>query len=190
MNSDTKEKKVRLDMARQTQAYQSRSEFSASQAVSEDAYARQVERELNFLGNVGQDGAGAAIRVQVPTSGQVYRFSKLLVSENQPMRLSILFVHHWVFILLGLGLFAAFCALLWRMRGHVAAAADAVKGFVDTHERELGWLKSPAGLAATTLVLMVVLALMSRFLGALGFLIFFVAVGRWAWTEYLSRRTA
>ena len=84
-------------MARQSKVYQVRSDFDESQNISEDLYAQQVERELNFFSDVnsrqvaGTDAPAEGslpIRLKVPNAGQIFRFSKLLVQENEPVTLN------------------------------------------------------------------------------------------------------
>jgi hypothetical protein len=66
----------RKEMARQSKVYQFRSEFDESQNISEDLYAQQVERELNFFSDVNRQqvagvvGAGGGNPADPPQGAQ------------------------------------------------------------------------------------------------------------------------
>ncbi|MBK6881063.1 MAG: hypothetical protein IPN65_07145 [Elusimicrobia bacterium] len=154
----------RKEMARQSKVYQFRSDFDESQNISEDLYAQQVERELNFFSDVNrQQVAGASapeagtlpIRLKVPNAGQIFRFSKLLVQENEPVALNAWNLHRAVVSLLKLGVVLLLLGGLYRLgRTALRRRADIAKvwatwnTWVDLHPAALGWTRTDFGRAA------------------------------------------
>jgi hypothetical protein len=72
-------------------------QFSANLALSEEQLVGQIENEARFSQRVqdiqsGQAPSGAGIlpiRIQIPATGQLFRFAKTIVSE-EPLTLSFL----------------------------------------------------------------------------------------------------
>jgi hypothetical protein len=178
----------RKEMARQSKVYQFRSDFDESQNISEDLYAQQVERELNFFSDVNrQQGPGVAspetgtlpIRIKVPNAGQIFRFSKLLVQENEPVTLRAWNLHRALVTLLKLGVLVLLLAGLFRLvktglrrRADLERAWKTWNLWVDQNPRALGWTRTAGGRAALLFVGGLGLVVLS---GApfLGFLKFF-----------------
>jgi hypothetical protein len=181
---------ARIHKARQSAQYSMKSDFDESQGITETAYAQQVEREINFFSNVnrpqntGGIGDGAPLRIQVPNAGQVYRFSKVLVQENEPVNLHVTHAHSaLVKGLKGLGIFV----LLFFFFRVIPRALRSLRALSARYPKELAWLKTPAG---TTVVLFVgafLLTFVSRFLAVIAFLGGIGAGVRWGW-GLLSRK--
>ena len=83
----------------QRQADEMKKEFGAKLALDQSQLASQAENELRFNQRVQDVQAGGApvatgvlpIRVQIPTSGELYRFAETLVS-GEPMTLRLTYV--------------------------------------------------------------------------------------------------
>lgn len=177
----------RKEMARQSKVYQFRSDFDESQNISEDLYAQQVERELTFFSDVNrQQGAGVAspeagtlpIRIKVPNAGQIFRFSKLLVQENEPVTLRAWNLHRALVTLLKLGVLVILFTGLFRLvktalrrRADLERAWKTWNLWVDQNPRALGWTRTSWGRAALLFVAGLGLLVLSGgpFLGFLKF---------------------
>ena len=150
--------------------------FSANLAIPEEQLAEQVMNEQQFgrkvqrLQDAGALPTGGAlpIRINIPTTGHIYRFAKTIVSE-EPLELRFAFVSTGFKRALRLGLLASLLALLFVLRRHLKTFVDRLRGRVPL------W----AG-AALLIGLSVVLWSLSRLL-AIVVLLIGLAVLVWWW---------
>ncbi|MBK8576113.1 MAG: hypothetical protein IPN90_10740 [Elusimicrobia bacterium] len=170
---------ARVNKARQSAQYEMKSDFDESQGVNETAYAQQVEREINFFSNVNRPqaaGETAAIRIRVPNAGQVFRFSKVLVQENEPITLDVTQVNSVIVKTVKGVLFLGVLVLLFRARPLAVRFLKALRA-------DLGrfpWLKTPAGVTGALFVGGLLLTFVSNILATIAFLAAIVAAIRWA----------
>lgn len=143
-SSSLSDKDARVNKARQSPHYSMRSDFDESQGVDENAYAQQVEREINFFGNVNRPqvaGDGAPIRIKVPNAGQIFRFSKVLVQEHEPITLEAYHVHGLLVKAIK-GLFVLMVLiLLFRSRSSVVRAVTTLRASLLSAVRWIRLLK-------------------------------------------------
>ncbi len=180
---------ARVDKARQSAQYEMKSDFDESQGVNETAYAQQIEREINFFGNVNRpqsSGDAAAIRIKVPNAGQIYRFSKVLVQENEAITLDTYHIHAFLVKTIKWVLFLGILLLLVRARTVAVRCLTALRATIDRHPKELAWLKTPKGQTLALLGVAIWLSFLSRYLAALAFLAGVVSAIRWV-IAYSSR---
>ena len=88
-------------------AEEMKKEFSPNLALAEDELAEQMKNEVQFSQRVQDIQAGKVpstqgvlpIRIQIPTTGQLYRFAKTIVSE-EPLTLKFSFMSGttWFFV--------------------------------------------------------------------------------------------
>ncbi|NIM91819.1 MAG: hypothetical protein GTO17_12830 [Candidatus Aminicenantes bacterium] len=98
-------------------------QFSANLAIAEEQLAEQVENEAQFSQRVQdiQEGKVQAvsgvlpIRIIIPTTGQVFRFAKTLVSE-EPLTLSFTYTSRGMMTLVGLLILVIILILLFVFR--------------------------------------------------------------------------
>jgi hypothetical protein len=117
-------KDERERMARE--ADHAKKQFSANLALSEEQFVNQMENELRFgkrmddvqAGRIPAAGGILPIRINIPASGQVFRFAKTLVSGD-PLTLSCSYLSGGLlWIIKGIALAAA-AALLYRLRREI-----------------------------------------------------------------------
>ena len=181
---------ARVDKARQSIHYTMRSDFDESQGINETAYARQVEREINFFGNVNRpqaSGEAAQIRIKVPNAGQVYRFSKVLVQENEPITVDAYHIQAPLVITVQGVVFLGVILLLFRARGLALKCLRAFQSIVDRHPKELSWLKTPAGLTVALGGTALLLSFVSHALAAIAFVASALSALRWV-KIYLEKK--
>jgi len=184
----------RKEKARQSVQYAMKSDFDESQGVNEDAFAQQVEREVQFFSNMNQptnfsnpvDGkAGLApIRIKVPNSGQIVRFSKVLIQENEPVDLTAVGLSHGVTILLKLLFLLGLLYGGYKQRHRL----EAVRAWANKNPRTLERLRSAPVLMATFFLLSLFLSFVSSLWALISLLGGFVFAGRWAWTTFVNKR--
>jgi hypothetical protein len=182
---------ARIDKARQSAQYSMKSDFDESQGINETAYAQQVEREINFFSNVNrpQNAAGtgdaAPLRIKVPNAGQVYRFSKVLLQENEPVTLVVHHAHSGlVKTLKGLGILVILL-IFFRV---IPRTLRSLRDIANRYPKELSWLKTPAGMTVGLFVGAVALTFISRFLAVVAFLGGCASAIRWAWNTLARKR--
>ena len=91
---------------RRQKAIEMKKEFSPNLALEEDKIAEQVRNEAQFsqrvqdiqTGKVASAQGVLPIRVQIPTTGQLYRFAKTIVSD-EPLDLSFGYISGWSLLL-------------------------------------------------------------------------------------------
>ncbi len=101
-------------------------QFSANLAIAEEQLAEQVENEAQFSQRVQdiQEGKVQAvsgvlpIRIIIPTTGQVFRFAKTLVSE-EPLTLSFTYTSRGMMTLVGLLILVIILILLFVFRSRM-----------------------------------------------------------------------
>jgi hypothetical protein len=124
---DEKERVVReADLAKK--------QFSANLALSEEQFVQQMENELRFgrrmddlrSGKVPAAGGILPIRINIPASGQLFRFAKTLVS-GEPLTLSCHYLSGGLlWILRGIAL-AAGIALLYALRRKIKGLSSSLR---------------------------------------------------------------
>jgi hypothetical protein len=101
-------------------------QFSANLAIAEEQLAEQVENEAQFSQRVQdiQEGKVQAvsgvlpIRIIIPTTGQVFRFAKTLVSE-EPLTLRFTYTSRGMMTLVGLLILVIILVLLFVFRSRM-----------------------------------------------------------------------
>jgi hypothetical protein len=105
------------------EADRAKKQFSANLALSEEQFIQQMENELRFGQRMDDLQAGRApaaggilpIRINIPASGQIFRFAKTLVSGD-PLTLSLSYLSGGpLWVIRGIFLAAA-AALLYALR--------------------------------------------------------------------------
>jgi hypothetical protein len=173
---------ARVDKARRSAQYVMKSDFDESQGVNENAYAQQVEREINFFGSVNRpqaSGDAAQIRIKVPNAGQVFRFSKVLIQENEPITLDAYHIHGLIVKTVKGLLFLGIILLLFRARTVAVRALSGLRATIDRHPKELGWLKTPRGQTLALFGAGIWLSFFSRSLAVLAFFAGSLSAVRW-----------
>jgi hypothetical protein len=110
------------------EAGRAKKQFSANLALSEEQFIQQMENELRFgkrmddiqAGRVPAAGGILPIRINIPASGQLFRFAKTLVS-GEPLTLSCSYLSGgWVWIIKGIAL-TCVVVLLYALRRKIRA---------------------------------------------------------------------
>lgn len=183
-------KNTRVNKARQSAQYSMWSDFDESQGVNETSYAQQVEREINFFGNVNRPqttGDAAQIRIKVPNAGQVYRFSKVLVQENEAITLDAYHIQGIIVKAIKGLVFLGLFLLLFRARSLVLKVWPALRSAIDRCPKELSWLKTTPGLTIALFGTAILLTFVSPLLAVIAFLASAFAALRWV-KIYLERK--
>ncbi len=162
------------------EANRAKKQFSANLALSEEQFVLQMENELRFgqrmddiqTGKVPAAGGVLPIRIHIPTSGQVFRFAKTLVS-GETLNLTCRYVSDGaLWIVWGLAMVAAL-VILYLSRRKLKTLFTVLKGKIRIEH-------SPVLVAALGVVLWFVAKALSviLFLGAIALFVFLRFGGR------------
>jgi len=111
-------------------------QFSANLALTEEQLVQQIENEARFSRRVddiqsGKTPAGAGIlpiRIQIPATGQLFRFAKTIVSEES-LNMNCSYISAGAIHLIKIGLFLLLFVLLFSLRRKI------VRVFLKLRER-------------------------------------------------------
>lgn len=105
-----------------------KSDFSRNVNIDEEVMSQQIANEKDFANRMEQVQADISavskvagtlpIRIQIPTSGQLYRFAKNIVNE-EPLHLSFSYVNDWILTFIKILIFAGLIWFLYRQRDKV-----------------------------------------------------------------------
>jgi len=192
-------KERRVSSAKNSVMWSQRGQFDDDKNVGEDTYARQVERELNFFnqlkqeavqqGGVPGDPGVLPIRVNLPRSGKVFRFSKQILVDQKPVDLTVVYINKWLTKLLKVTLLIIFIVLLYRSRKRFVNFISWIQRSFSKYERQLRWGLSPTGFVVVSFVLLVLSSFISKLLVVVSFLSLIGAVGRWGWATLKAKRS-
>lgn len=173
-----------------------KSEFRSQAQNVELALTNQLEQEIGFAENLktaqnqgalAPGGQGLAmLKIEVPTSGQLYRFAKTLV-EGEDLYISYVCVQNWIRIVVILLLLAGIGYGLYRARRSVAAAWTKTAAWLRAHESWWSWALTLAGLRLLLAAGAVVFAFVSTFLLTVFVLLFLIA---WLKPHWIFRGAA
>ena len=176
----TGEGELDMDYYRQ-KAKELKRDFSANLAIPEEQLAEQVMNEQAFGQRVRRlqdalalptEGA-LPIRINIPTTGHIYRFAKTIVSE-EPLELRFASLSHGFERALRLGLLVTVLALLYVFRRHLKTLFDRLQPHAP------GWVG-----AVVLLGLAIILWGESRFFAIAALLIGLAVLARW----WVTRRS-
>lgn len=110
------------------EAEEMKKEFSPNLALAEDKLAEQVRNEAQFSQRVHDIQAGKVastqgvlpIRIQIPTTGQLYRFAKTIISE-EPLTLSFSFISGTSLSLVKVLIVLLILLIVWLIRRRLKA---------------------------------------------------------------------
>jgi hypothetical protein len=117
------------------EASKAKDQFSAALALSEEQLAQQIENEAGFSRRVkdiqsGNEPVGSAIlpiRIQIPATGQLFRFAKTLVNQ-EPLELDFTYMSDGMVRLIVMAALVSALILLFLLRRKTAAALRTLRG--------------------------------------------------------------
>jgi hypothetical protein len=127
------------DAARLYKGKDYKSEFR-NVPMEEQQAARQIDAEMNFRGKLdelsqvqaGVQGSGSGvmpIQIEVPTTGQVYRFAKTIVKTEDPLSVKVYYARRGLVRFAGWILFLLILLLAYRFRGRLRRGWDRLAAF-------------------------------------------------------------
>ncbi|OVE78276.1 hypothetical protein BVX98_00710, partial [bacterium F11] len=191
-------RRKRESKVRRSKLWGKRGRFDKSQGISDDTYARQVEREFNFFNQLKQEAVqqGGArdpgvipIRVAVPPSGKVFRFTKQIVIDQDTLNLNVVYTHKWLIRLVKLLIFVLFVFILIRCKNIFQRTMEWIRLTIKKNEKSLQWASSPMGLVIVATLCLILFSFVSRLLTVIAFLTLMGALVRWGWIKLKTKRS-
>jgi hypothetical protein len=143
------------------------SEFRSSTANEKEVFLNQLREEINFAQNVqrGQDQS-AILSIEIPTSGQLYRFAKTIVKDEE-LYITVSYMRGWLGALIRILFLGVLVFIAILLREYLVRIVLQVKMRLVAQRKFFAWLKAPAGVRS----LMVLAALLFWFLSKVLFVI-------------------
>lgn len=166
------------------------SEFRTSVSNAPEPFLNQLRQEIDFNKNIQkaqkQGGADMALlTIEVPVSGQLYRFAKTLIEEEE-LYMGFQYVRGWMGTVFKIFLLLLACFIIYLLRLKIKEGYVRIKVWV-TSRRDF-WIKfrTPKGTRVIFGVGAVVFWFLSKFLFVIFVLLFLLA---WLKPEWLFRKS-
>jgi len=173
-----------------------KSNFGKNMAMDDRFVAKQLDKEISFSQRlnevqIAQGGGGSMttgslpIKVKVPTTGQVYRFAKQIVS-NEELSASVTFVYDTPFLIIKIIILLLILFILYKQRSRVSKQCDDFKKwYSDNLKKHLSPLSITIALAILFLFSMFFL---SSFITRLIFFFFLIAFVYFVYTKIKGKK--
>jgi hypothetical protein len=168
------------------------SEFR-SQAQVDTSFLNQIEQEIGFAQNIKavqskgslSSGAGLSmLSIEVPTTGQLYRFAKTLV-EGEPLHVSYTYIKEWVRTAVWGLLIIIALYLLFKIRSFFITAWKKLLAWVAGQKKTREYFKTQPGVRWLLAIGAVLFFFISKFLFTVFVLVFLVA---WLKPQWIFRQ--
>ncbi len=166
------------------------SNFRLSGAVNaQEDLMNQVRQEIGFAENIKKERDRgvtdvALFKIEVPTSGQLYRFAKTVVEDEQ-LFLSFQYTGGWIYSLIKTFFLLIILCFIYRLRFKIKVLFLKLKDWV--YSRKDFWMKSktPDGIKVLLILGAFIFFFISKFLFVVFVLIFLLA---WLKPELIFRK--
>ncbi|MCK5241922.1 hypothetical protein KAR34_05680 [bacterium] len=193
-NRPTKSSRVSGKMKRLQNALQS--EFRSNVQRDEAVYLNQLKQEIDFARNIraeqeqgaiAKGGGGVALlKIEVPASGQLYRFAKTLI-EGEDLYLDFQYVKGWISTMVVIFLLLLAAYIIYRLRTVIKSGYLRIKAWLAAHREFWDKFKSPEASRLLLVFGAFVFWFISRFVFVVLVLLFLIA---WLKPEWLFRSRA
>lgn len=172
------------------------SEFRSQSQNTDQLFANQLKQEISFAQNVksiqeqsvisANNTGMALLQIEVPTTGQIYRFAKNLV-ESEDLYIETTFVRNWVRSSVLLLVVGALLYLLFLNRRRFNSLRLALSQKIAALKPQLAYLKTPRGGRILLAIAAICFLFLSKVLFTVVMLLFLIA---WIRPEWVFRNKA
>jgi len=165
-----------------------KSEFRTGAHNELDAITNQLRQEIDFAEKIQKEREHGAIgtpllRIDIPTSGQLYRFAKTLV-EGEELYIEFYYASDWMSTIFKVMLIALICFVVYVVRTHIIKSYIMVREWIESHRAFVKKCKTPQG----TRVLLIAGAIVFLFISKFLFVVFvLLIVLTWLKPEWIFR---
>lgn len=166
------------------------SEFRKSVHNEQGGLANQLRQEIGFAENIQRDRVHGAIgapmlRIDIPASGQLYRFAKTLIEDDEELYVDFHYARGWLSTVFNIFILAVVGFVIYLMRSYIKKSYVIIKEWVATHKDFLNKCKTLQGTRVILGVGVVIFWFLSKFLFVVFVLLFLLA---WLKPEWIFRR--
>jgi hypothetical protein len=156
-----------------------KSNFRLSSANEQAAIMNQVRQEIGFAENIKRERDRgvtdvALFKIEVPTSGQLYRFAKTVVEDEQ-LFLSFQYTRRWIYSLVKILFFIVILIVIYSLRFKMKGLFLKLKNSLCSKKEFWMKLKTPDGIKMLLIVGAFIFFFISKFLFVVFVLIFLIA---------------
>ena len=166
-----------------------KSEFKTSAHNELGAVTDQLRQEINFTENIQREREHGSIgtpllRIDIPTSGQLYRFAKTLV-EGEDLYVDFQYLKGWVSTIINIAIVIFVVLVIYLLRSYVKKVYCLTKEWLLLHKNLWAKAKTPQGTRVILGVGAIVFLFLSKVLFVIFVLLFLLA---WLKPEWIFRR--
>jgi hypothetical protein len=170
------------------------SEFRTSALNAPADFHRQVREEVNFAQNVedeqgkglilGSDAGKTLLKIEIPTTGQLYRFAKTII-EEEDLFISFQYAGRWINILIRTIFLLIVGIILFLLRRKIGALFIRLRNYSHAHRALWNKALSPLGARVAFGAAALICVFISKFLFVVFVLLFLLVCLK---PEWLFRR--
>jgi hypothetical protein len=156
-----------------------KSNFRLSSANEQADFLNQVRQEIGFAENLKRDRESgvtsvALFKIEIPTSGQLYRFAKTVIEDEQ-LFLTFQYTRGWIYSLIKIIIVLIVLYIVYRSRIKIRSLFLDLKNRLYSNKDFWMKLKTPAGVKWLLVLGAFVFFFLSKFLFVIFVLIFLIA---------------
>jgi hypothetical protein len=168
-----------------------RSNFRLSSANEQDDFLNQVRQEIGFAESLKRDRESgvtsvALFKIEIPTSGQLYRFAKTVVEDEQ-LFVTFQYARGWIYSLIKILIVLLVIYLVYRSRVKIKGLLLDLKNRISSQKDFWIKLKTPSGIKSLLVLGAFLFFFLSKFLFVVFVLVFLIA---WIRPEWIFRQYA
>jgi len=167
-----------------------KSTFRTSSANQRGAFLNQLEQEINFADNIqkeqqmgiitGGEAGMALLKIEVPTSGQLYRFAKTII-EGEELYLDFQYIRGWLNIIFKLVLLLIIVYIIYLLRRRIKNLYIRIKKWSTSHKDFWDIAISPNGIRIIFGIAAFIFWFLNKFLFVVFVLLFLAACIKPEW---------
>jgi hypothetical protein len=156
-----------------------RSNFRLSSANEQDDFLNQVRQEIGFAESLKRDRESgvtsvALFKIEIPTSGQLYRFAKTVVEDEQ-LFVTFQYTRGWIYSLIKILIVLLVIYLVYRLRVKIKGLLLDLRNRISSKKEFWMKLKTPAGVKSLLILGAFFFFFLSKFIFVILVLIFLIA---------------
>ncbi len=167
-----------------------KSNFRLSSANEQADIMNQVRQEIGFAENIKRERDRgvtdvALFKIEVPTSGKLYRFAKTVVEDEQ-LYLNFQYTRRWIYSLVKALFFFIILIVIYRLRFKISALFIELRNWANSKKDFWTKVKTPEGIKVLSLLGAFFFFFISKFLFVVFVLIFLFV---WLKPELIKKET-
>ncbi len=173
-----------------------KSEFSRSVLNEKDAFLGQLKQEINFNANIQKEqkksivGGGdiSLIKIEMPTTGQLYRFAKTLI-EGEDVYLEFQYTQSWVSTAIKIILILLLLYIIYLLRFRIKNLYNVVKRGILKYNDFWNKLKTQKGMMTLCVIGAFLFWFLNKFIFVIFILLFLLIWIKPEWITILKKKT-